>query len=102
MALVTPQELADELNIDTSDNEIKTLDSLIESAKAMIKSSIKLKITDDEILAVNTELYNRLIKTLATSLYYDRELSIGYSIGVMIMMTNLRSEVLGADDELQA
>lgn len=102
MALVTSQELADELNIDTSDNEIKTLDSLIESAKSMIKSSIKLQVTDDEILAVNTELYNRLIKTLATSLYYDRELSIGYSIGVMIMMTNLRSEVLGADDELQA
>lgn len=102
MALVTSQELADELNIDTSDNEIKTLDSLIASATAMIKSSIKLKVTDDDILAVNADLYNRLIKTMATSLYYDRELSAGYSKGVMIMMTNLRSEVLGADDELQA
>ena len=102
MALVTSQELADELNIDNSDNEIKTLDSLIASAKAMIKSSIKLKVTDDDILAVNADLYNRLIKTMATSLYYDRELSAGYSKGVMIMMTNLRSEVLGADDELQA
>lgn len=102
MALVTPQELADELNIDTSDNEIKTLDSLIASAKAMIKSSIKLKVTDDDILTVNADLYNRLIKTIATSLYYDRELSNGYSTGVRIMLTNLRSEVLGADDELQA
>ncbi len=102
MALVTSQELADELNIDTSDNEIKTLDSLIESATAMIKSSIKLKVTDDDILTVNADLYNRLIKTMATSLYYDRELSSGYSKGVMIMMTNLRSEVLGVDDELQA
>lgn len=95
MALVTPQELANELNIDTSDNEIKTLDSLILSAKSLIKSSINLQVTDDDILAVNTDLYNRLIKTMATSLYYDRELSSGYSKGVLIMMTNLRAEVLG-------
>lgn len=95
MALVTPQELANELNIDTSDNEIKTLDSLIASAKSLIKSSINLQVTDDDILAVNTDLYNRLIKTMATSLYYDRELSSGYSKGVLIMMTNLRAEVLG-------
>lgn len=96
MALVTSQELADELNIDTSDNEIKTLDSLIASAKSLIKSSIKLQVTDNDILAVNADLYNRLIKTMATSLYYDRELSAGYSKGVLIMMTNLRAEVLGA------
>lgn len=100
MALVTTQELIDELNIDTDINETKTVDSLIDSAKSMIKSSVKLQVTDDDILAVNTELYNRLIKTLATSLYYDRELSNGYSKGVMIMMTNLRSEVLGVYDEV--
>lgn len=102
MALVTPQELANELNIDTDDNELTTVGSLIDSAKSLIKSSIKLQVTDDDILAVNADLYNRLIKTMATSLYYDRELSAGYSKGVVIMMTNLRSEVLGADDELQA
>ncbi|MGR8773471.1 head-tail connector protein [Leuconostoc citreum] len=96
MALVTSQELADELNIDTDDNEIKTVDSLIASAKSLIKSSIKLQVKDDDILAVNADLYNRLIKTIATSLYYDRELSSGYSKGVLIMMTNLRAEVLGA------
>lgn len=100
MALVTTQELIDELNIDTDINETKTVDSLIDSAKSMIKSSIKLQVTDDDILAVNAELYNRLIKTLATYLYYDRELSNGYSKGVMIIMTNLRSEVLGAYDEV--
>ena len=98
MALVTTQELINELNIDPDENETKTVNSLIDSAKSMIKSSIKLTVTDDEILVVNTELYNRLIKTLATSLYYDRELSSGYSKGVMIMMTNLRAEVLGAYD----
>lgn len=98
MALVTTQELINELNIDPDENETKTVNSLIDSAKSMIKSSIKLQVTDDEILAVNTELYNRLIKTLAASLYYDRELSSGYSKGVMIMMTNLRAEVLGAYD----
>ncbi|MCS8587437.1 head-tail connector protein [Leuconostoc citreum] len=96
MALVTSQELANELNIDTDDNEIKTVDSLIASAKSLIKSSIKLQVTDDDILTVNADLYNRLIKTMATSLYYDRELSSGYSKGVLIMMTNLRAEVLGA------
>lgn len=98
MALVTPQELANELNIDIDDDELKTVTSLLESAKAMIQSSIKLKVTDDNILAVNEPLYNRLIKTMATSLYYDRELSAGYSKGVMIMMANLRAEVLGVYD----
>jgi len=98
MALVTPQELADELNIDTDENELKTVASLIDSATSMIKSSIKLQVTDDDILAVNEPLYNRLIKTMATSLYYDRELSTGYSKGVMIMLMNLRSEVIGVYD----
>lgn len=98
MALVTPQELASELNIDIDDDELKTVTSLLESAKTMIQSSIKFKVTDDNILAVNEPLYNRLIKTMATSLYYDRELSAGYSKGVMIMMANLRAEVLGVYD----
>lgn len=96
MALVTPKELANELNIDTDDNELTTVGSLIDSAKSLIKSSINLQVTDDDILVVNADLYNRLIKTMATSLYYDRELSSGYSKGVLIMMTNLRAEVLGA------
>lgn len=96
MAIITPQELQDELNIDDDENELKTLTSLISGATAMIKASIKMKITDDDILAVDAELYNRLIKTLATSMYYDRELSNGYSIGVRIMLTNLRSEIVGA------
>ncbi|QBR47754.1 head-tail connector protein [Leuconostoc kimchii] len=95
MAIITPQELQDELNIDDDENELKTLTSLISGATAMIKASIQMKITDDDILAVDADLYNRLIKTLATSMYYDRELSKGYSIGVRIMLTNLRSEIVG-------
>ncbi|WP_273731838.1 head-tail connector protein [Leuconostoc mesenteroides] len=96
MAIITPQELQDKLNIDDDENELKTLKSLIGGATAMIKASIQMKITDDDILAVDAELYNRLIKTLATSMYYDRELSNGYSTGVRIMLTNLRSEIVGA------
>ncbi|MDI6551050.1 head-tail connector protein, partial [Leuconostoc suionicum] len=87
----------DELNIDDDDNELQTLTSLISGATAMIKASIQMKITDDDILAVDAELYNRLIKTLATSMYYDRELSKGYSIGVRIMLANLRSEIVGGE-----
>ncbi|MGB2512105.1 head-tail connector protein [Leuconostoc suionicum] len=97
MAIITPQELQDELNIDDNENELQTLTSLISGATAMIKASIQMKITDDDILAVDAELYNRLIKTLATSMYYDRELSKGYSIGVRIMLTNLRSEIVGGE-----
>ncbi|WP_273725282.1 head-tail connector protein [Leuconostoc mesenteroides] len=96
MAIITPEELQDELNIDDDENELHTLASLISGATAMIKASIQMKITDDDILAVDAELYNRLIKTLATSMYYDRELSNGYSTGVRIMLMNLRSEIVGA------
>lgn len=99
MAIITPEELQDELNIDDDENELHTLMNLISGATAMIKASIQMKITDADILAVDAELYNRLIKTLATSMYYDRELSNGYSTGVRIMLTNLRSEIVGASDE---
>lgn len=96
MALVTAEELMNELNVDTDTNELVTIGVLIDSAKAMIKSSIQLGATDEQILTVNEFLYNRLIKTIVASLYYDREMTNGYSKGTMIMLTNLRSEVLGA------
>ena len=49
MALVTPQELANELNIDTDNNELTTVGSLIDSAKSLIKSSITLQVTVDSV-----------------------------------------------------
>ncbi|GAP01409.1 head-tail connector protein [Fructobacillus fructosus] len=100
MNIVTKEELAKELNIDLTLDEMSTITSLIESAKALISSAIKLNVTDEQLLKINGELYNRLIKTLATSLYYDRELTSGYSKGTMIMLTNLRSEALGVSDEV--
>ncbi|CAK1251974.1 head-tail connector protein [Fructobacillus fructosus] len=100
MNIVTKEELAKELNIDLTLDEMSTITSLIESAKALIRSAIKLNVTDEQLLKINGELYNRLIKTLATSLYYDRELTSGYSKGTMIMLTNLRSEALGVSDEV--
>lgn len=100
MNIVTKDELAKELNIDLTLDEMSTITSLIESAKALIRSAIKLNVTDEQLLKINGELYNRLIKTLATSLYYDRELTSGYSKGTMIMLTNLRSEALGVSDEV--
>ncbi|CAK1233619.1 hypothetical protein R53140_OCIKHKEL_00719 [Fructobacillus fructosus] len=100
MNIVTMEELATELNVDLTTEEMSTITSLIESAKALIKSAIKLNVTDEQLLKINGELYNRLIKTLATSLYYDRELTSGYSKGTMIMLTNLRSEALGVSDEV--
>ncbi|WP_288845841.1 head-tail connector protein [uncultured Fructobacillus sp.] len=100
MNIVTTEELAKELNIDLTPDEKSTISSLVESAESLIKSSIKLQVTDEQLLKINGELYNRLIKTLATSLYYDRELTAGYSKGTLIMLMNLRSEVLGVRDEV--
>ncbi|MCK8617810.1 head-tail connector protein [Fructobacillus sp. M158] len=100
MNIVTTEELAKELNIDLTPDEKGTISSLIESAKSLIKTSIKLQVTDEQLLKINGELYNRLIKTLATSLYYDRALTSGYSKGTLIMLTNLRAEVLGVRDEV--
>lgn len=95
MTLITPEGLADELHIDQSPEELKTLSTLIADASALIRGSINNNVTDDELLEVAPDQFNRLVTSIAGSLYYDRALSDGLSHGQMILLQQLTGLVDG-------
>ena len=95
MTLITPEGLADELHIDQSPEKLKTLTTLIADASALIRGSINNNVTDDELLEVAPNQFNRLVASLAQSLYYDRALSDGFSHGQMILLQQLTGLVVG-------
>ena len=95
MTLITPEGLADELHIDQSTEELKTLTTLIADASALIRGSINNNVTDDELLEVAPNQFNRLVASLVQSLYYDRALSDGLSHGQMILLQQLTGLVVG-------
>lgn len=95
MTLITPEGLADELHIDQSPEELKTLTTLIADASALIRGSINNNVTDDELLEVAPAQFNRLVASIVGSLYYDRALSDGLSHGQMILLQQLTGLVDG-------
>lgn len=94
MALITANELLSENHIDESSEEIETMSSLIASASALIRGSISDTITDDKILSVMPDQYNRTISALATRFYYNRDLSDGYGLGIQIMINQIRARMI--------
>lgn len=101
MALITAQELLDENHIDQSGLEITTMQSLISDASALVRGSISDSITDEQILKQCPEQYNRVISALATRMYYSRDLTEGYGMGIQIMINQIRArmwEVLNGSD----
>lgn len=95
MALITPEGLADELHIDQSPEELATLDTLIKDASAIIRGSIDSQLTEQVALDLASEQFNRLVGSVATSLYYDRALTDGFSHGQMIILQQLTGIVKG-------
>ena len=95
MERITAAQLLDELHIDPSDEETETVDRLIDDASAIIRGSISDEVEEDELLSLSGNVFNRLIQTLATKLYCDRELSDGYGAGIQIMLNQLRAKYQG-------
>lgn len=95
MELITAQELADELHIDQSPEELATLSTLIKDASAIIRGSISHNLTEQVALDLASEQFNRLVGSVASSLYYDRALTNGFSHGQMIILQQLTGLVKG-------
>lgn len=93
MALITAQELLDENHIDSNYDEIATMNRLISDASALIRGSISDSVTDEKILAVCPSQYNRVVSALATRLYFSRDLSEGYGMGIQIMINQIRARM---------
>ena len=86
-------QLMSELNIDDIGNEKTTLQTLVNDAKALINDSISPTITEAQLIAIDSNMYTRLVKTLATAFYYDRELSSGVPMGAVIMLSHFGTKV---------
>lgn len=95
MAILSPQELADELHIDSSPTELATLGTLIKDASAIIRGSISHDLTEEAVITVASEQFNRLVGSVASSLYYDRALTDGFSHGQMIILQQLTGIIKG-------
>ena len=93
--LITASELADELHIDQTPGELATLGTLIQDASAIIRGSIGPELTEEFALSVAPEQFNRLVGSVATSLYYDRALTNGLSHGQMIILQQITGIVKG-------
>ena len=94
-SLLTAERLADELHIDPSPIELATLSVLISDASAIIRGSIDSQLTEQVALELASEQFNRLVGSVATSLYYDRALTDGFSHGQMIILQQLTGIIKG-------
>ena len=95
MELVTAEQVCDELHIDQSEEELATIGRLLVDSSALIRGSISNDVTDEQIFELSCDVYNRLVVALVTRMYYDRELSNGYGMGIQIMLNQVRARVLG-------
>ena len=90
---VTAFELMDELHIDTDDIETETVQGLIDSAKEIVTHSVTDDLTTEQLEAKYPKLFDLATKNLATSMYYDRELTNGTSKGFQMVIVHLSTKV---------
>ena len=90
---VDATKLANSLNLDPEQNEIDTLQSLIDESKELVKSSVNYSMTDAQLEAV--PLFDSAVKSVATALYYDRNLDNGMPRSARIMITHLQGRLGG-------
>lgn len=95
MELITAEQVCDELHIDQSEEELATIGRLLVDSSALIRGSIADDATEEELLAVSGNVFNRLVSSLASKMYYERDLSSGYGAGIQIMLNQLRARYLG-------
>lgn len=94
MALVTAIEIMNQLHIDQDDTEQATIQGLLDFATQYVSNIVTSNGTiDDVVRGTNEKLVNTTLSTIVANLYYDRYLleSGGFSVGVGILMNNLRN-----------
>lgn len=77
-----------ELNLDGDDNEVQLVTDLLDQAGAIIRNSVNHKVSAD--VYELDPMYQRAVITLATELYYNRGLPSGLSLGLQMMINNLK------------
>lgn len=100
---VTASDLMNELHIDTDDIETKTVQGLIDYAKEIVTHSVTDDLTTEQLETKYPKLFDLATKNLATSMYYDRELTNGTSKGFQMAIVHLSTKIAidmkrGSDD----
>lgn len=100
---VTASDLMNELHIDTDDIETKTVQGLIDYAKEIVTHSVTDDLTTEQLETKYPKLFDLATKNLATSMYYDRELTNGTSNGFQMAIVHLSTKIAidmkrGSDD----
>lgn len=101
---VTAEALMDELHIDIDDAEKLTVQNLIDYAKEVVTDSVTDDLTTEQLEMKYPKLFDLATKNLATSMYYDRELTNGTSKGYQMVIIHLSAKVAidmkkGSDDD---
>lgn len=84
-------DIIDELNLDSGTTSEKVAHDLLNAAEAIIQSSVSAKTPIDEFR--KNVLFNRAARSLAISMFYDRELSNGLGKGVQMIINHLKGQV---------
>lgn len=84
----TIEDIRDELSIDAGTVSEKVAQQLLTDAENIIQSSVSMKVPLDTFR--ENVLFNRAAKSLAISMFYDRELSNGLGKGVQMMINHLK------------
>ena len=86
--IVSPEDMLDELNIDTTATSKKLMAGLIQSAQELITDAVNTTLNASTL--AQDPIYIQAVKALSTALYYDRTLSGGFPLGVQMMITHLQ------------
>lgn len=90
---VEASKIASNLHIDSDPEELDVINSLIVTAKALVKSSVDADMSDEAYEAY--PLFDSAVEALVTAMYYDRTLQNGMPKAVTIMVTHLQARIGG-------
>ena len=82
------EDLLNELNLDETDENKQTVQSIMEQSEQIIMNSISQDVSQDVFEQNN--IFTRAVITLATDLYYNRTLPDGLSLGLQMMINTLK------------
>lgn len=90
------QRLMDELNLDDVDSTKTTLVNLIKQAQAILINAINKKISLDKYMG--DDLFLGALDALTTQLFYDRTLENNFSLGIQMMLVQLQTKYIDAEE----
>jgi len=77
-----------ELNLDGTDEEVTLITDLLAQAEAIVSNSVNHNVALAEF--ESNAIFQRVVITLATDLYYHRTLPDGLSLGTQMMINHLK------------